>query len=368
MAMIAPTQGIITMNLPTLSLSGILALAGLTGIAQADRTLIHEAVIDAPIETVWHLFTTTEGARQWMAPQITIDLRPGGFIRSSYHPESNLSDEHTIINQILAYVPQRMLSIRNVQAPKGFANAELFQQTWSVMWFTSVDESHTRVRLVGLNYGEGPEWDVVYTHFEQGNAYLLNLLAQAAAKFDTDREDDSDDVKPVQRPPAGAPPIEAEVTIAAPLDDIWRAWATSEGITAFFAPQADIDLRIGGQYELYFAPDAPAGQRGSDGCSVLSYEMQRMLAFSWNAPPQFPNVRDYHTWVVLEFDQLEAGGDADEKSEQQVRVRLTHLGFAELQIAHPEHVADFERTRSYFARVWPHVLDSLKRTLESRVE
>lgn len=144
----------------------------------AERTLVHEAVINAPVADVWRMYTTDEAARKWMAPKITIDLRVGGTMRASYHPDSNLNDEHTIINRILAYEPERMIAIRSEQAPAGFGWMEQFRQTWSVTYFEPIGERRTKLRLVGLGYGEGPEWDELYAFFNQGNQHVLDLLKQ----------------------------------------------------------------------------------------------------------------------------------------------------------------------------------------------
>jgi uncharacterized protein YndB with AHSA1/START domain len=145
------------------------------------RTLEHEAIIDAPVADVWDAFTTNDGAETWMVAQAEIDLRVGGDMRTSYNPKSNLNDEFTIVNRIISFEPQRMLSIQNVQAPTGFKHPELFQQTWSVLYFEPLGPKQTHVRIVGLNYGEGADWDVVYGHFKGGNAYVLDKLKQRFA-------------------------------------------------------------------------------------------------------------------------------------------------------------------------------------------
>lgn len=163
----------------------------MTTSAHAERTLTHEAVINAPVAELWRMFTTSEGAQQWMAPKVKVDLRVGGEIRSSYNPASTLDDEHTIINRILSYEPKRMLSMQNVQAPAGFANPERFQQTWSVIHFEPLGETSTRLRMVGLGYGEGPGWDELYSFFEQGNEYLINVLQQ---RFESPGGETSDQV------------------------------------------------------------------------------------------------------------------------------------------------------------------------------
>ncbi len=329
------------------------------------RTLVHEAIIDASLDELWQLSTTSEGARLWMAPKVKADFRVGGSYRASYHPESNLDDEHTIINRILTYAPKRMLAIQNVKAPASFGNMERFQQTWSVMYFDEVDAERTRLRMVGLGYGEGPEWDQLYRFFEQGNSQVIASLNQAAKKLreqeatkrgadDVSEDDetkdaaDEDDAQPLK-------PIVAETVVNASLEDAWRLWTTSEGVQEFLAIDSNIELKIGGKYEFYFGPNLPEGERGSENCKILAYEPHRMLSFSWNAPPHLAFAREHHSWIVIDFEQV---------AEEQVRVRLAQYGLEELRQKHPEHAEEFEATNRYFERAWPYVLEAMKTNFE----
>lgn len=43
-----------------------------------------------------------------------------------------------------------------------------------------------------------------------------------------------------------------DVAINAPIASVWSAWTTSQGAQTFFAENANIDLRIGGPYEIFF--------------------------------------------------------------------------------------------------------------------
>jgi uncharacterized protein YndB with AHSA1/START domain len=147
----------------------------------AARTLEHEAIIPAPVADVWNSFATADGFMSWAVPKAEVDLRVGGEMRTSYNAESDLHDEHTIVNKVLAYEPERMLAMQNVQAPKGFANAHLFQSTWSVIYFEPTAPDRTHVRIVGMGYGEGPEWDDIYNKFKVGNAWTLEQLRRKFA-------------------------------------------------------------------------------------------------------------------------------------------------------------------------------------------
>ncbi|MDF1543868.1 MAG: SRPBCC domain-containing protein [bacterium] len=144
--------------------------------------------------------------------------------------------------------------------------------------------------------------------------------------------------------------IELDETIAAPLKQVWAAWTTTEGITSWLVQEAEIDLRIGGAYELYFAIEAPKGSRGAEGCKVLSYAPQRMLSFSWNAPPTIPKLRKLGpcTWVVLEFEALDPNKTA---------IRFRQFG---IKVG-----KEWDEYLAYFESAWPNVLAALKKHFQS---
>jgi len=43
-----------------------------------------------------------------------------------------------------------------------------------------------------------------------------------------------------------------EVSISAPLDLVWLAWVESKRVATWFAPEANVEPRIGGAFELFF--------------------------------------------------------------------------------------------------------------------
>lgn len=136
--------------------------------------------------------------------------------------------------------------------------------------------------------------------------------------------------------------IRKAVIIPASVDETWQAWTTKEGVTTFFAPEALVELAVGGDYEMYFDPKQPEGLRGSEGCKILSFVPGEMLSFTWNAPPSIPEVRGQHTWVVLTFRALEA---------KKTQVSLIHLGW---QVGE-----QWQKALQYFDRAWEVVLGRL---------
>jgi uncharacterized protein YndB with AHSA1/START domain len=134
-----------------------------------------------------------------------------------------------------------------------------------------------------------------------------------------------------------------EKDVPAPPAAVFASWATSEGVRDFLDIDSKVELWIGGAYELYFDRAAAVGERGSEGCQVLSFVPGRMLSFSWNAPPTFPEERAARSWIVITFDPLDDG--------QATRVRVEHLGFGK--------GGNWGQVRQYFRRAWPRTLDSL---------
>lgn len=148
--------------------------------------------------------------------------------------------------------------------------------------------------------------------------------------------------------------IRVERVIAAPIERVWRAWTTTEGWREAMDLPLNIELRPGGPFEVWFAPDAPEGERGSEGCTVLSYLPGRMLSFSWNSPPKYPNLRAKGpaTIVVVELHALSA---------DQTLVTLTHHGWPD---APAELAEEWDGSFAYFTAAWPKVLEWMATSLE----
>jgi uncharacterized protein YndB with AHSA1/START domain len=142
--------------------------------------------------------------------------------------------------------------------------------------------------------------------------------------------------------------IDKAVTVAAPLDEAWAAWTTREGITSFFAPDAKIEPRVGGAFEIYFNPYADPGMKGADGMRYLALQPPRMISFDWNAPPSLPLARQQRTFVVVRFAPL---GD---KSTQ---VTLHHTGWGD--------GGEWDQAYAYFDRAWGSVLANLNKRFDS---
>lgn len=139
---------------------------------------VTEGFVNAPIAEVWRLFTTADGYQRTGAAQAEIDLRIGGEIRTHYDPKGTLGDPETIVNEILAFEPERMLALRVKQAPASFPHRDAVGRIWTVIYFTASGEDMTHVRIVGLGYGEDAASKALRDFFTTGNRWTLDHIAK----------------------------------------------------------------------------------------------------------------------------------------------------------------------------------------------
>ena len=139
--------------------------------------------------------------------------------------------------------------------------------------------------------------------------------------------------------------IRKEVVVKAPLEAVWNAWTTSEGIKTFFAPDARVEARPDGPFEIYINPFAVPGLRGADDMRFLAVQPMRMLSFTWNAPPHLPEARAQRTSVVLRFQPV---------SQAETRVSLSHGGWGD--------GGQWDQAYDYFDRAWGNVLSNLQKS------
>ncbi len=141
--------------------------------------------------------------------------------------------------------------------------------------------------------------------------------------------------------------LDKEVVVNATLDQVWSAWTTRDGITSFFAPDAKVEARPGGPFQIYMDPLADPGMRGADDMRFLAVQPKRMLSFDWNAPPSLPEARLQHTVVIVRFNPVD---------EQHTQVSIHHVGWGD--------GGEWDKAYAYFDKAWPFVLGSLQKRFD----
>ena len=86
----------------------------------ADGTRYYEdsLVIHAPAHRLFEAFTDAATYKSWSGvPIAAIDFRVDGAVEAAYDPSGRIGDPQNVKNALVAYVPDRLLAYRNVQAP-----------------------------------------------------------------------------------------------------------------------------------------------------------------------------------------------------------------------------------------------------------
>ena len=138
--------------------------------------------------------------------------------------------------------------------------------------------------------------------------------------------------------------LHKEIVVAAPVAEAWRAWASKEGAESFFAPEAVIEARPDGAYDIHMNPYAEPGMKGADGMRVLGVQENRMISFTWNAPPSLPEARRQRTVVIVRTEPVD---------ETHTRVSLSQVGWGT--------GGEWDKAFDYFDRAWGFVLGNLQK-------
>jgi uncharacterized protein YndB with AHSA1/START domain len=108
--------------------------------------------------------------------------------------------------------------------------------------------------------------------------------------------------------------LDFEVEVPASIDDVWKAFTTADGMATWVSPEAEVELREGGNWLAKF-PGAASG-----GGTIVKFTPLKDLAISAMAPEAFPTVRRERTLAVFNFTVVDQG---------HTRVHLRQTGWKE---------------------------------------
>lgn len=137
--------------------------------------------------------------------------------------------------------------------------------------------------------------------------------------------------------------ISKQVTVKAPVDAVWNAWTTTEGVKTFFAPDGLVEARPDGPFQIYMNPYAQPGMKGADDMRVLAVQDRQMISYTWNAPPSLPEARAQRTVVIVRF---KPAGDGE------TQVTMSHVGWGD--------GGEWDKAYDYFNKAWDNVLGNLQ--------
>ena len=115
-------------------------------------------------------------------------------------------------------------------------------------------------------------------------ALLLTLAAQSASPVT---------VEQVTTPEKA---LRFEVIIPAPIEEVWAAFTTKDGLQTWLWRDVRVDLRPGGDWIVQYTPTATGGG------TIVSLEPGREIVIRALAPEQFPTVRQARTTAKFRFE------------------------------------------------------------------
>lgn len=108
----------------------------------------------------------------------------------------------------------------------------------------------------------------------------------------------------VERRSAPEKALAFEVTVPAPVEAVWQAFTTKDGLQTWLWRDCRVDLRAGGDWIVQYTPTATGGG------TIVSFTPQREIVMRAMAPERFPTVRATRTVATFRF---EAAGAAATK-------------------------------------------------------
>ena len=105
---------------------------------------------------------------------------------------------------------------------------------------------------------------------------------------------------------AGPGTLVTEGVVDAPVEKVWAALCTKEGLESWNVAHADVDLKVGGKMLTHYDPKGQLGDPDTIENTILSFEPGRMLSIKVaNPPAKFPFKDAIKTvWQVLHFEPL----------------------------------------------------------------
>jgi hypothetical protein len=164
------------------------AVTALTGAAPADP--VHDTSFKEPNgdrvlqlyvdvkgspQCVWNSFADEGAIKAHGIKLAHVDMRNGGTIEEGFSETAKLGGNETIRHHIIAYLPERLLVLRNEATPPGPPHAELYRNIVQVITVEPRGKE-TRLTLSHTGYGTSVDYDQLYAFFHNINDGFLKSV------------------------------------------------------------------------------------------------------------------------------------------------------------------------------------------------
>ena len=152
-------------------------------------------------------------------------------------------------------------------------------------------------------------------------------------------------------PAAPVEPLVTEAVINAPVEAVWSAFTTREGLESWMVAKTDFELKTGGLWRTSYSKASTLDDDAAIHHMILAYDPGRMFSFRTVKFPKgfpFPNAIA-KTWTVVYFEQV---GD------RQTKVTTRMLGYTDEE--------ESQKMRTFFESGNRQTMDSLIKRFQIR--
>jgi len=142
-----------------------------------DRVLQQWVDIDGPAACIWKAFTDEAAIRASGMAMAHVELKNGGVLEEGFTAQPKPGE--TIRHQIITYLPERLLVLRNQATPAGLPGADLYPNIVQVILLEPRGPGVTRLTIAHTGYGVGSGYDALYAFFHDHNPSFLQGTKKA---------------------------------------------------------------------------------------------------------------------------------------------------------------------------------------------
>jgi uncharacterized protein YndB with AHSA1/START domain len=144
--------------------------------------------------------------------------------------------------------------------------------------------------------------------------------------------------------------ITVTTVINCSADSAFDYFTDNSLLTKWLTEKADVELKEGGKYELFWTPQDPDKTNNSTyGCKILSFERPYYLNFEWRGNAEqknFMNIVRPLTNVTVIFSNFD---------DRKTKITLIHSGWRQGE--------NWELARQYFIKAWTGAFKQLERLI-----
>ncbi len=131
--------------------------------SQESRNINCQIIVPASIERVWQCWTTEEGLQSFMAPEVRIQMEPGGAFEIYFNPDAPEGKRGSEGMHILALQEPTFISF-TWNAPPHLEDVRQ-QMTHVDVNLVGLAMDSTRVHLLHGGWGEDGQWEAAHSYF-----------------------------------------------------------------------------------------------------------------------------------------------------------------------------------------------------------